>query len=55
MSESQFKTKDSIAALPDKTGHFGRYGGKFVPEILVPALTELEEVYLKAKSDPAFQ
>ncbi|TDI90289.1 MAG: tryptophan synthase subunit beta [Caldithrix sp.] len=55
MSESQVKTKDSIAALPDKTGHFGRYGGKFVPEILVPALTELEEVYLKAKSDPAFQ
>ena len=55
MSESQFKTNDSIAALPDKTGHFGRYGGKFVPEILVPALTELEDAYLKAKSDPAFQ
>lgn len=55
MSESQVKTKDSIAALPDKTGHFGRYGGKFVPEILVPALTELEDAYLKAKSDPAFQ
>ncbi len=55
MSESQFKPNDSIAALPDKTGHFGRYGGKFVPEILVPALTELEDAYLKAKSDPAFQ
>ncbi len=48
-------TVDSIGALPDKTGHFGRYGGKFVPEILVPALTELEDAYLKAKSDPAFQ
>jgi len=55
MSDSQFKTKDSIAALPEETGHFGRYGGKFVPEILVPALTELEDAYLKAKSDPAFQ
>jgi len=55
MSESQFKTKDSIGVLPDKTGHFGQYGGKFVPEILVPALTELEDAYLKAKSDPAFQ
>ena len=55
MSESQFKTNDAIAALPDKTGHFGRYGGKFVPETLVPALTELEDAYLKAKNDPAFQ
>jgi len=55
MCESQLKTNDSIAALPDKTGHFGRYGGKFVPEILVPALTELEDAYSKAKSDPAFQ
>src|SRR3990170_6895703 len=41
--------------LPDRDGHFGIYGGKFVPETLMPALQELEEVYLKAKNDPAFK
>ncbi len=41
--------------LPDSNGHFGIYGGKFVPETLMPALQELEEVYLKAKNDPAFK
>lgn len=34
---------------------FGSYGGQFVPEILIPALTELEEVYLEAKTDQGFQ
>ena len=41
--------------LPDSSGHFGIYGGKFVPETLMPALAELEEVYSKAKADPAFK
>lgn len=41
--------------LPDASGHFGRYGGKFVPETLMAALDELEQVYLKAKADPAFE
>jgi len=41
--------------LPDIRGHFGRYGGKFVPETLMAALTELETVYLQAKSDPDFE
>ncbi|MBI5097074.1 MAG: tryptophan synthase subunit beta [Nitrospirae bacterium] len=41
--------------LPDSNGHFGVYGGKFVPETLMPALAELEEVYSKAKADPAFK
>lgn len=40
---------------PDATGHFGQYGGKFVPETLYSALEELEEEYLRAKDDPAFQ
>jgi hypothetical protein len=44
-------TKLNYAAWPDEAGHFGPYGGKFVPETLMPALDELEEVYLKAKSD----
>ncbi|MGH7411858.1 MAG: tryptophan synthase subunit beta [Candidatus Methylomirabilis sp.] len=42
------------SAVPDPNGHFGRYGGKFVPETLMAALEELEQVYLKAKADPAF-
>lgn len=41
--------------LPDSEGHFGPYGGKFVPETLMAALEELEESYARARSDPAFQ
>lgn len=41
--------------LPDRNGHFGIYGGKFVPETLMPALSELEEVYLRAKDAPSFK
>jgi len=41
--------------LPDKQGHFGTYGGKFVPETLMPALSELEEAYDKACADPTFR
>jgi len=41
--------------LPDKRGHFGEFGGRFVPETLMPALQELEEVYRQAKRDREFQ
>ncbi|MEK6690343.1 MAG: tryptophan synthase subunit beta [Nitrospirota bacterium] len=41
--------------LPDKKGHFGPYGGKFVPETLMPALEELEEAYKNSKKDALFQ
>jgi tryptophan synthase beta chain len=41
-------------ALPDDGGHFGAYGGRFVPEALVAALDQLSAAYDKAKSDPAF-
>lgn len=41
--------------LPDKKGHFGVFGGKYVIETLMPALQELEEVYLEARQDPAFK
>ena len=36
-------------------GHFGRYGGRFVPEALVKALDELDRAYRDAKQDPEFQ
>jgi tryptophan synthase beta chain len=41
--------------LPDATGHFGRYGGVFVPETLMTALAELTAAYEQARADPAFQ
>jgi tryptophan synthase beta chain len=41
--------------IPDRKGHFGIYGGKFAPETLMPALTELEAAYLAAKKDKTFQ
>lgn len=39
---------------PNERGYFGDYGGKFVPEILIPAITALEEEYKKAQNDPEF-
>jgi tryptophan synthase beta chain len=41
--------------LPDAGGHFGPYGGMYVPETLMTALYELTEAYREAKNDPAFQ
>jgi tryptophan synthase beta chain len=41
-------------SLPDKTGHFGKYGGKFVPETLIACLQELEEAYSTYRDDPSF-
>ena len=40
---------------PDSLGRFGRYGGKYVPETLMPALSELETAYQQYKDDPQFQ
>ncbi|MCK5844445.1 MAG: hypothetical protein KAG97_07040, partial [Victivallales bacterium] len=40
--------------MPDGGGHFGQFGGKYVPETLVPVLEELERVYAKAIADTAF-
>ena len=39
---------------PDVRGHFGPYGGAFVPEILIPALEALRQAYAEARQDPAF-
>lgn len=49
-------TRSSVnyGALPDETGRFGPYGGKYVPETLMPALDELEEAYLQARNDQEF-
>lgn len=39
---------------PDETGHFGKFGGRFVPETLMPALIELDRVYKSYRFDPQF-
>ena len=40
---------------PDAGGHFGVYGGRYVPEVLMSPLEELEIAYREAREDPAFQ
>ncbi|MGH7262003.1 MAG: pyridoxal-phosphate dependent enzyme, partial [Nitrospiraceae bacterium] len=40
--------------LPNQHGRFGQYGGRYVPETLMPALLELEQAYLKARKDRRF-
>jgi tryptophan synthase beta chain len=44
----------ALAEVPDAGGHFGAYGGRFVPESLISALNELDAQYAAAKADPAF-
>ena len=39
---------------PDQSGHFKEFGGKYVPEILIPAIKELEKLYTGVKNDPQF-
>jgi len=45
----------SVTSLPDHLGHFGPYGGRYVPEVLMSPLEELEEAYRDARKDPAFE
>ncbi|MBE0481805.1 MAG: tryptophan synthase subunit beta [Dehalococcoidia bacterium] len=45
---------ESTLKTPDSRGRFGPYGGKFVPEVLMPALSELETAYAEACADPEF-
>jgi tryptophan synthase beta chain len=44
-----------IATQPDAGGHFGPYGGRYVPEVLMAPLEELEQAYIDAQRDPAFK
>jgi len=48
-------TTDDVTALPDSRGRYGDYGGRFVPETLMPALFELETAFEDAQKDPAFE
>jgi tryptophan synthase beta chain len=44
-----------LPRLPDRTGHFGAFGGRYVPETLMTPLLELETAYREARRDPAFR
>ena len=46
---------DLLAPQPDQNGHFGPYGGRYVAEILMPAVLELEQAYHRIVPDVAFQ
>ncbi len=47
--------KKEYNKIPDNKGHFGQYGGRFVPETLMPALIELEAAYSRYKKDKSFK
>jgi tryptophan synthase beta chain len=44
-----------MISQPDAGGHFGPFGGRYVPEVLMSPLEELEQTYLEARADPAFR
>ena len=45
----------ALPTVPDAQGHFGPYGGRYVPETLMHPLKQLEEEYFRAQQDPEFQ
>src|SRR4029078_6003335 len=49
------KNLSLLPRLPDRRGHFGPYGGRYVAETLMPALAELEAAYAKQRRDPSFR
>ena len=55
MTQNNRTMNQKFRTGPDKGGHFGSFGGKFVPETLMHPLQELEEAYLKSKTDQDFQ
>jgi tryptophan synthase beta chain len=46
---------NSLRTGPDERGHFGRFGGRYVAETLMPLILEVERAYTAAKADPSFQ
>ena len=44
-----------MSTIPDQRGRFGQYGGRYVPETLIPALDELDQGWSEAREDPSFQ
>lgn len=55
MTTTPISPSSTQTQYPDDIGRFGQYGGKYVPETLMPALSELETAYRRYKDDPDFQ
>ena len=55
MSQETVTTPIDKSALPDARGHFGQFGGMYVPETLMTALYELDHAYREASNDPVFR
>ena len=55
MTTNSLTKPNSYKTLPDQSGHFGLFGGRFVAETLMPLILEVEKAYDAAKADPAFQ
>ena len=55
MTTTPISSNQSTNELPDELGRFGNYGGKYVPETLMPALAEFESAYAQYKDDADFQ
>src|SRR5579872_3277599 len=52
---NQIPGANSLRNGPDGRGRFGEFGGRFVAETLMPLILEVEQAYLAARADPAFQ
>jgi tryptophan synthase beta chain len=55
LRENETMSAVAKSKMPDAQGHFGPYGGRFVPETLMHPLQELEQEYLRAQKDPKFK
>jgi tryptophan synthase beta chain len=55
MTQTPLSPTAKTTAQPDKLGRFGQFGGKYVPETLMPALAELEAAFYQHTQDPSFQ
>jgi len=53
-TDSASPARPAAISVPDAEGHFGQFGGSYIPETLHKAVAELGEVYAQAKDDPAF-
>ncbi|AAV89209.1 tryptophan synthase beta subunit [Zymomonas mobilis subsp. mobilis ZM4 = ATCC 31821] len=54
MKQSNSVLPNSLRAQPDAGGHFGTFGGQYVPETLMPLILELNQEYRRALKDPSF-
>ncbi len=55
MTTTPLHPSPTLNPVPDRLGRFGQFGGKYVPETLMPALSELEQAYSHYRHDPQFQ